>query len=449
MAPTPSHGASGRVVLTARFMALMVLAAVVTQAATCPDGAVATLAGDPHMVGADGDQADFKGEDRAVYNILSAANVSFQIRVVHDNFTTPFSKLSVRGSWIHSAYSVLRTASGRLLRMEFNAVTPSQAAIHVYVPAQTGYACIQERLTSMHAKKIDNVVVSLFSRTLTIEAFPWRLAAESTRSHPHFNKLRMNVGIQLLSWAPLVTVAPHGILGQTFDGDGRAVDGRRDTYARLDDGRPTSARTGVGGTVSTRASAEGAIEGAARDYRMSGPFATAFRFTRFDARFAAPRNVSKLGGRQRTDTRFRKSGHLPGHRMLSFHPHRQLSSVCSPPPPPPSLPPPALPASPSMRSLMASFADAVVFSNGAQVSMSVNSDGSAITVHEYTATLHEAHSSFDDLNHPDFAAADGWLFTSGSAWGADRRQYTRMETVEGTSRVVLHLWEGIGSHYCC
>ena len=45
------------------------------------------------------------------------------------------------------------------------------------------------------------------------------------------------------------------------------------------------------------AKAEGAIEGTLEDYRMASDFATAFRFSRFDARAAPVRNVSALGGR--------------------------------------------------------------------------------------------------------------------------------------------------------
>ena len=48
--------------------------------------------------------------------------------------------------------------------------------------------------------------------------------------------------------------------------------------------------------VTTRAKAEGAIEGVLSDYRMSSEFGTAFRFSRFDAIAAPVRNVSALRG---------------------------------------------------------------------------------------------------------------------------------------------------------
>ena len=83
-------------------------------------------------------------------------------------------------------------------------------------------------------------------------------------------------------------VAPHGLLGQSWDGDSIAVDGATDDYHQ---------RRAM---LKTTAQAEGAIEGVASDYRLASPFATAFKFSRFDATAPVPpRNVSALTGRKR------------------------------------------------------------------------------------------------------------------------------------------------------
>ena len=106
-------------------------------------------------------------------------------------------------------------------------------------------------------------------------------------------------------------VAPHGLLGQTHDRDRLRVDGMKDDYSRLDDVQPSASRQRAGaGSVTTRAKAEGAIEGSLEDYRMASDFATAFRFSRFDAVTAPVRNVSALGGRV-------------GRRHASSHPGRE------------------------------------------------------------------------------------------------------------------------------
>ena len=76
--------------------------------------------------------------------------------------------------------------------------------------------------------------------------------------------------------------------------------GRRDRYDRLDDGFPTIARTRAGGTVTTQAHGEGAIEGSWEVYQVRRPFDTAFAFSRFGLRSAMSRNVTALRARQQT-----------------------------------------------------------------------------------------------------------------------------------------------------
>ena len=100
-------------------------------------------------------------------------------------------------------------------------------------------------------------------------------------------------------------------LPQTYDQDKLEVNGRLDDYSHLDDGQTTTSRKGFGGSVTTRAQAEGAIEGSAEDYRMTFDFATNFRFSRFDATTAGVRNVSMLGGSK-------------GHKHTFTHPGKEV-----------------------------------------------------------------------------------------------------------------------------
>ena len=88
----------------------------------------------------------------------------------------------------------------------------------------------------------------------------------------------------LFGKSTLGTIAPHGIVGQAFDGSHVAVSGKQDDY-------------GNGPEFTTSAQAEGAIEGTYKDYIMPTPFASAFKYGRFDATAPiAPRNVSALAG---------------------------------------------------------------------------------------------------------------------------------------------------------
>ena len=81
-------------------------------------------------------------------------------------------------------------------------------------------------------------------------------------------------------------VAPHGLIGQSYDGDQYGVLGKTDGYA-------TSSNE-----ATTHAMGEGAIEGVAADYEMPSNYATAFKFSRFGLKAAPPRDVSALGGKK-------------------------------------------------------------------------------------------------------------------------------------------------------
>ena len=64
----------------------------------------AGVTGDPKLWGADGDEADFRGEHRGCYNILSARNLSLNTLIEHASFITPHSKINVHGSWVRMSW---------------------------------------------------------------------------------------------------------------------------------------------------------------------------------------------------------------------------------------------------------------------------------------------------------------------------------------------------------
>merc|ERR1712061_107915 len=80
-------------------------------------------------------------------------------------------------------------------------------------------------------------------------------------------------------------VAPHGLIGQTLDGDDFGVDGKKDNYSAA--------------VVHTSAQGEGAIEGVIEDYIVRTPFDTQFKFTRWGSIRKAHRDVAKLTGGKR------------------------------------------------------------------------------------------------------------------------------------------------------
>ena len=258
----------------------------------------AALTGDPHITGAHGDHADIKGADGGIYSLLSTQRLSLAVRFEHDDFTTPYSKQLVHGSWVRAAFWVLRLRSGELLRVAYDARHRGKAELEVLggggrrVSAHTlGKGGAPDPYSGSAFKyERGGVGVALDTKKhiLTVRDRRWLTTVEATDAKPHPKQLRMNVKISKVSGGSRMVsaVAPHGLLGQGFDGDGVPLNGRQDTYTK----KPLGFSE-----LTTHAAAEGAIEGTVEDYRLPSPYATAFKYSRFDAKRAvAPRNATAM-----------------------------------------------------------------------------------------------------------------------------------------------------------
>ena len=287
----------------------------------------ASIWGDPHVHGADGDSADFKGADGGIYSLLSAPDLSFTARFRYADFVSPYSRQLVHGSFVRGAYWNVRVPStGRVLRVSFTC-EPEQRAIEVVdgdgdEPADV-ISHVRGRWTRRHCstssagegalpmarrcansslpmagrwtlrRSIDggDVEIALAnvkgSTRLTLATRSWRTVAECTAAQPHHGIRRLNVKVHPKARSALAPVAPHGLLGQTFDGDGLPINGHRDDYTKR---HVNASRHHPGGVISTLSLGEGAFEGSADDYRLpdASPFATAFKYSRFAARGVVP-----------------------------------------------------------------------------------------------------------------------------------------------------------------
>ena len=136
-----------------------------------------------------------------------------------------------------------------------------------------------------------DLAVDMKRHTLTVSAHGWETKATRRpvygwRSGPTW---RIDFQIRPLPESarrglfdfPRDVCFPHGLIGQSFDGDQLKADGKKDDYSR-------------NGSVTTEAMAEGAIEGTARDYAVAGPFETRFRYSRFDKTRCGPRSLVGL-----------------------------------------------------------------------------------------------------------------------------------------------------------
>eukprot|EP00966_Prymnesium_polylepis_P308105 7119995-Prymnesium_polylepis.1 len=179
-------------------------------------GPSAGASGDPHLKGAHGEEADFKGEHRGIYNALSARNFSLNLMVEHALFRTPFSKLNVNGSWMRGAFHTVRTRqTGRLLQIFFHGVDPHRAIV---TEGCTAPMCFDgkagaHRHVVVHgapAFQVENLKVWLQHKTLFVSNGEWHTTAESTVGAPHQGKLRVNVQMKPIHAVCYSLVSPHG-----------------------------------------------------------------------------------------------------------------------------------------------------------------------------------------------------------------------------------------------
>ncbi|KAL1530902.1 hypothetical protein AB1Y20_001793 [Prymnesium parvum] len=265
------------------------------------------MVADPHLSFAHGGKADFKGEHMAWYNFLSARNVSLNMYFVHDNFNN--LRRLVHGSYMQSLAMKVRTKlSGTIFTIEFSASASPPHKAHIRddggrllkaITHGSGGFTFENLVISVREKQ-HGLLAGSHSVVLQINTGCWLVEAASKlfpNSPQNPGKALLNVQINSLYDADHDKVAPHGLIGQSYDGDDLDFDGAIDDYR--------------GKEVTTRAMAEGAIEGSASDYRMPSKFATAFKYSRFDSIAAAPRNTSLLTGVKIPKTMLKAAGGEP------------------------------------------------------------------------------------------------------------------------------------------
>jgi hypothetical protein len=256
---------------------------------------------------AHGGEADFRGEDGAIYNILTHTNISMNALWEMSAFLLPlhWGGMKVRGSFVTDVYITARTnVTGTELRIEYSPNQPPTPIVH----GLPGVSAL--RLNAGDAKRLEDVSVALETRAggqggeaevLKVTTSGWRIEASARLIWRSTSPGKKQID---LSFSPVrdplaalsatgKVVAPHGLIGQSYDGDSIAIDGKQDHYKQLWKAQ------GSGHEIVTTAQAEGAIEGDGKEYKMDHFFATDFKYSRFSIAEAAPRDISNLGGVKR------------------------------------------------------------------------------------------------------------------------------------------------------
>lgn len=248
---------------------------------------------DPHLTGAHGDKMDFRGRHGALYAILSVPRLTFSLRTENATFIKPgYMPKLVHGSFFTDAYWKVQTRTGDEFVVNTSA---SNIGFDVVDPMGTPVASKHCVWTEVNR---DDMRVLYKQATLVMRVAGWE--TNVTRK-PVYNRLsgprwRFDLSLRPLNSTGFESrhgnasgvVSPHGILGQTWDVDGIAVDGAQDDYEH----------SGV--EMWTASMAEGGIEGVADEYEIKDKFRHEFRYTRYDtSAFTPPRDVSHLSGVRR------------------------------------------------------------------------------------------------------------------------------------------------------
>jgi hypothetical protein len=246
-----------------------------------PGGA---LHGDPHLTFAHGGQADFRGCDGCYFNFLSTDDITVNTRTEDAVFTLDGNE--VHGSFVTEAHVLwLDRQLDRWLNVSYwakevgehnwgwGAVDGKCGDRKLYQFPKTIWECGEARLTTTMS-------------TLSVLLPQWEVNVTSRLVYDRVAgpKHRLDLALRPLVPEQQLSVWPHGLIGQSFDGDAKPLSGRQDSY---------QTDTGV---VWTAAMAEGAIEGSWEDYKVPDSHATHFRYSRFGATPGAthPRDVDSI-----------------------------------------------------------------------------------------------------------------------------------------------------------
>ena len=233
------------------------------------------VCGDPHLYLAHGGRTDFKGKDGQLYNFLSSKNVSLNVRIKYSTFM--LNKLKVHGSFMTEAHMSLITDKGRFFNLSYvaNRLNNENWAWNM-VTGSCGYSDNRKMFIPMGPRRMkacDNLFASTDMSSLKVKTEEWTIGIHGK---PIYNPIwgpthRIDVQFyQLKPYKDFIT-PPHGIVGQSFDGDDIPRWGKIDEYPSLTEP----------GVFNTSAMGEGAIDGKANDYEVFYNYSTVFKYSRF------------------------------------------------------------------------------------------------------------------------------------------------------------------------
>lgn len=253
------------------------------------------------MRGGHGGYTDFRGANNTTFAMHSHTNLSVNTYFSEAIYTN-IEKQRVNGTYMTEAYMIATASTGKELHISLKAGKTNPNHADVLFVASGEKVALDGKDTAQQVTE-GNIKVAFSSageegvKAIVTQLGRWQITVTSGAGHMYTDlstgaggRFMWRVDVNVKALSPSVeaeAVAPHGLIGQTFDGDNLAVDGAKDDYHK--DKKQ----------VVTSAQAKGAIEGDWTDYIVPSPFSTEFKFSRHHTAAAKPRDVTKLTGAKR------------------------------------------------------------------------------------------------------------------------------------------------------
>jgi hypothetical protein len=226
------------------------------------------------MTFAHGGRADFRGCNGCLFNFLSAPDLSVNVKTEDATFT-------VLGSLVYGTF-LTEVHVAFFDRPKIVWLNASYWAQEMGKGCTVNGSCggVPFKMGPMQCQAALIKTAYAFAR---VELPEWELSITARRVWNRVDgpEHRLDLSMKPTVAEQDLSAWPHVIIGQSYDGDGKAISGRQDNYSEA--------------VVVTEAMAEGAIEGVASDYRVASPFETLFKYSRFDATMATSRPRAMAG----------------------------------------------------------------------------------------------------------------------------------------------------------
>ena len=220
---------------------------------------------DPHLVFANRAIADFRGSEDGIFNFITYPKFSVNIRTQASQFF--LRNVTVDGTFITELYINAITDSGKTIYYSQSSLRANENNWGWKMSNGTCNNHMMHNYPHM-TSKCDEFIATTDASTTTFYFRDWKMTVTTNHVYNHISgaKKRLDIKVE----GPRNEIS-HGILGQSFNTRKNIKNGLVDVYPNT-------------GHFRTYAQAEGSIEGNYKEYAMSKPFSTDFRYSVFTSK---------------------------------------------------------------------------------------------------------------------------------------------------------------------